>query len=1054
MSNFNEHFKSKGAKTLVDRFFNKADLYSENKLISIDFELEPEPLHQASYYIENGLTATHKVILKYRMTDDPDEIKYSEFEVPREIDGAFIIEGAYRIATDKLGSSYDCRIKIPSAGEASIFFDYSRKFDINRKVLKVKRNDSSLSLADQEVKFKYDQIDKLSGPDKELLRLTEEQSKKFQIKLDLNYVPEYIDTRLIDECIAFGDDRYKDLIVDKFIESVPSGFLRFMFRSKNGMNYKVARRNIAYYIQRYGRIQEKVTPITNLATSFFKGVAELDSSDTDSVQVPPGINAMNLDTLGKKVSIHSTVAYNSTMSDLIDLADTPINQNTNLQNSLTVSTHVTDDGVLFDVFDKEFRKITIQYLDYLNKKVCASEYVDYGKKQIKPDKDGKVEVKYRMKRIMVDAGEIDLVDLHPDYRLSSATRRIPFINFTDSVRISMGTSMLKQSIPLVNAQRSLVDTGRDEELSDNLLNEKFKHDSGVIKEINDDKIIIETSKGELVEHPRRTAIQSINDVSVYTEPKVKVGQKVTRGDIITGPHNLEKNSYKVGLNTLVLFHAYHGLVNEDALVVSQSYANRMCHYSIVDLSFNVKNMSAIKWIAPIGTKVAFKDKLLTIIRTNKLDEVNKLLTEKLGGLFGEGKDLSEYTTEDYLRVPNNIDEAWISDVKIQEQLHPQISKSVKSPDYTFTRSSRSVIKEYEDNMNRKVIYDQFPEYVAADRLREINMDPAEYKIVYNVRFRLIKKTGVMVGSKITNRFGGKGVVSMVKPDELMPLMVDKATGKQHRVEVVMNPYSTINRKIAGVLVEQNLGLIAHRLRDLVESYKKTKTGKAKIIPLLSKYYPGRYDNMDPEAFIELHDTKPIEEVYYFNVGCYSDFSPANVETWMDELGLESQSEILMPEEEVSDLDELREVLGEEEYQKHLKSIKGKFRPVEKKLQCGWMTLEELYHIPSYSNKVTSSLFGVDINSKREEPILGRSRYRETGQSIGEMELAVLLARNAKPFIESTRKDTAREDNQIFLNNLLALGLTVSSEDGFNQGGSSLKDDLKNMKAKFRLKNSR
>ena len=45
----------------------------------------------------------------------------------------------------------------------------------------------------------------------------------------------------------------------------------------------------------------------------------------------------------------------------------------------------------------------------------------------------------------------------------------------------------------------------------------------------------------------------------------------------------------------------------------------------------------------------------------------------------------------------------------------------------------------------------------------------------------------MVGSKVTNRYGGKGVISAVKPDELMPIMVDNQTGKEYRVECVMNP---------------------------------------------------------------------------------------------------------------------------------------------------------------------------------------------------------------------------------------------------------------------------
>lgn len=73
-----------------------------------------------------------------------------------------------------------------------------------------------------------------------------------------------------------------------------------------------------------------------------------------------------------------------------------------------------------------FEKITIPYLDYLNKKVCASEYVDYETNTLKPNERGMVEVKYRMKRKMVPVEEVELVDLHPDYRLSEEVRRIPF----------------------------------------------------------------------------------------------------------------------------------------------------------------------------------------------------------------------------------------------------------------------------------------------------------------------------------------------------------------------------------------------------------------------------------------------------------------------------------------------------------------------------------------------------------------------------------------------------------------------------------------------------
>lgn len=288
----------------------------------------------------------------------------------------------------------------------------------------------------------------------------------------------------------------------------------------------------------------------------------------------------------------------------------------------------------------------------------------------------------------------------------------------------------------------------------------------------------------------------------------------------------------------------------------------------------------------------------------------------------------------------------------------------------------------------------------------------------------------------------------------MPVMVDKASGKQYRCEVIMNPYSTINRKIAGVLIEQNLGLIANKLYELVEDYKRTKTGMKKIMPLIKKYYPGRYDTLTPEEFVKLHESKPIEEVYYFNVGCYSDYTPELVDGWMDELGIESQSEILVPEETVTDLDELKLNLSEEEYDELVKSMKGKMVPVGKKLQVGPLTLMELYHIPIYSNKVTTSMYDVDINSKKDEPILGKGRYRQTGQKIGEQELSVLLSRNARSFLNSARSQTAQEDNQMFLNSLLGLGLSVVGHDGYLQGGSSLKSEMNKMKTKFKLKNQK
>ena len=248
-------------------------------------------------------------------------------------------------------------------------------------------------------------------------------------------------------------------------------------------------------------------------------------------------------------------------------------------------------------------------------------------------------------------------------------------------------------------------------------------------------------------------------------------------------------------------------------------------------------------------------------------------------------------------------------------------------------------------------------------------------------------------------------------------------------------------------MECALGNCAIKIHDEVEKLKKTVAGRKKIMPLVNKYYDNRYKDMSVEDFIDLHNKSKIEDVYGFKVGCFSKFTPALIQEWMDELGVSTQSEVLMPESELTDLDELRANLTEDEYDKVVKSMAGKFIKVEKPLMTGYMTMERLYHMPMYSNKVTTDM----VDNRKNEPIAGRGRYRKEGQKIGEMELSVLLSRNAKKFIEVSRKDTERESNQRFLDNLLGLGMMVVDDKGYGQGGSNLKDSLSKMKTKYRLK---
>lgn len=286
--------------------------------------------------------------------------------------------------------------------------------------------------------------------------------------------------------------------------------------------------------------------------------------------------------------------------------------------------------------------------------------------------------------------------------------------------------------------------------------------------------------------------------------------------------------------------------------------------------------------------------------------------------------------------------------------------------------------------------------------------------------------------------GGKGVISKIVPDEDMPIVNGK------KIEVILNPYALISRKIPSQIMEIFLSNIAVKLHDNVEEMKNGHMDE--IMPMINKYYGDKFKDMSVQDFIKLHNEKGLD-IYSFNVGCFSHYTPELIQKWGEELGVGTQGDVYMPEKELADLTELKSMLSESEYVEVVKSMEGKFRKVDKPLMTGSMYIMKLLHCPEFSNKCTSDM----EDNKWNEPILGRGRYRAEGQKIGEMELAVLQSRGATKFIESSRKDSVKVDSQLFLNNLLGLGMTVVDDEGYRIGGSNLKEQMLRMKNKYKVK---
>lgn len=98
-----------------------------------------------------------------------------------------------------------------------------------------------------------------------------------------------------------------------------------------------------------------------------------------------------------------------------------------------------------------------------------------------------------------------------------------------------------------------------------------------------------------------------------------------------------------------------------------------------------------------------------------------------------------------------------------------------------------------------------------------------------------------VGDKISNRYGGKGVISEIVPDHLMPIVKD--TGQS--VEICFNSSTCVNRLNDGQLKETSLTHIGSRILQFIQMVYKndTETALNEIIKFISMCSPSQANQL-------------------------------------------------------------------------------------------------------------------------------------------------------------------------------------------------------------------
>ena len=266
------------------------------------------------------------------------------------------------------------------------------------------------------------------------------------------------------------------------------------------------------------------------------------------------------------------------------------------------------------------------------------------------------------------------------------------------------------------------------------------------------------------------------------------------------------------------------------------------------------------------------------------------------------------------------------------------------------------------------------------------------KSAYTIKFHILKYAPLMNGIKLTNRWGGKGEVGTILPDDKMPY--DMATGEHY--DCLINSSSVIKRKNPPQVYEALITKICNAV------YKKVKSFMEKGNVAGAKKFADAYGHTFGKDMTDAQFKKKFAEdglsMFQLKVGCYLKYPPETLLKWAKSLGVSEHAEVFMPG------------IGK----------------VETPIITGQVYMMRLYHSSDYEGKVTSDL----VDSK--EPHMGRGLYRGkselTGQKIGEMDQWALRASGAGEYVNKHRVNFL-DSQYILLNEMLMAGMYVKSAEG-------------------------
>ncbi len=189
--------------------------------------------------------------------------------------------------------------------------------------------------------------------------------------------------------------------------------------------------------------------------------------------------------------------------------------------------------------------------------------------------------------IMAAPENINYMDVSPSQVVSVCAGLIPFLEHDDANRALMGSNMQRQAVPLLRSEKPLVGTGMEAPLARDSGVSQVARRGGVVERVDGSRIVVRVNDDEQVEGEPGVDIyrlfkyrRSNQNTCFNQRPLVKMGEKVTKGDIIADGPSTDLGELALGRNALVALMPWRGYNFEDAIVISEKLVKEDVYTSI------------------------------------------------------------------------------------------------------------------------------------------------------------------------------------------------------------------------------------------------------------------------------------------------------------------------------------------------------------------------------------------------------------------------------------------------------------------------------------------